>query len=414
VWAADNFGLVSSASGLSISVDFTIVIAALVVFQSRGFFVGAAIVGSIGALYLPNIRDHVWHKLVINSSIEWIGLLPATAASWAIAGTGHADVPVVLLAVGVATLIYLAVNLVLVSVPISLATGQSYWQVVRADRAIFTGTIPFAILGLGFGYIATTWGAAVLVLSAIPTVIARQSYKAYLQLSEAQDETIATLIRALEAKDPYTAGHAQRVAKFSEYIGEELTLSPRRMERLRYAALMHDIGKLIVPNQLLNKPGRLTEAEFARVRAHEHVSVELLQRIEFLAPIAGDTTTEAASAAVWERMPIEPAIIHVADAFDAMTSTRSYRRALSQDTAFGELRTGTGSQFNGTCVEALIAAIDRRGERYGEGYETEQLEWAVEPPKAGTGSAGLGHLLPDANDAPPVAEPATPDSRTDA
>ena len=70
------------------------------------------------------------------------------------------------------------------------------------------------------------------------------------------------------------------------------------MERLRYAALMHDIGKLVVPNQLLNKPGRLTEAEFERVKRHEPVSVELLHRIDFLAPVAGDTTTEAATAAV--------------------------------------------------------------------------------------------------------------------
>ena len=114
------------------------------------------------------------------------------------------------------------------------------------------------------------------------------------------------------------------------------------MERLRYAALMHDIGKLIVPNQLLNKPGRLTESEFERVKRHESVSVELLRRIDFLAPVAGDTTTEAATAAVDGTGLVEPAIIHVADAFDAMTSTRSYRRALSQETAFAELRDGAG------------------------------------------------------------------------
>src|SRR5207249_468192 len=154
-------------------------------------------------------------------------------------------------------------------------------------------------------------------------------------------------------KDRYTAGHAERVARFSGYVGEELHFSPRRMERLRYAALMHDIGKLIVPNQLLNKPGRLTEAEFERVKRHEFVSVELLRRIDFLAPIAGDTTTEAASAAVNGGL-VEPAIIHVADAFDAMTSTRSYRRALAQDTAFDELRNGAGTQFHEGCVNALI------------------------------------------------------------
>ena len=98
-------------------------------------------------------------------------------------------------------------------------------------------------------------------------------------------------------------------------------------------------------------------------KRHEFVSVELLRRIDFLAPVAGDTTTEAATAAVSGTGLVEPAIIHVADAFDAMTSTRSYRRALTQETAFDELRKGSGTQFNEGCVDALIAAIERRGER---------------------------------------------------
>ena len=233
-------------------------------------------------------------------------------------------------------------------------------------------------------------GAAVVPLLVVPILIARSTFASYLELKAGQEQTIETLILALEAKDRYTAGHAQRVATFSEYVGAELAFGQRRMERLRYAALMHDIGKLVVPNQLLNKPGRLTEAEFERVKRHESVSVELLRRIDFLAPVAGDTTTEAATAAVDGTGLIEPAIIHVADAFDAMTSTRSYRRALSQETAFDELRDGAGTQFNAECVDALIAAIERRGEHYGAGHEVDEHEWAVAPPEAGTGSAGLG------------------------
>ncbi|MET0420314.1 MAG: HD domain-containing phosphohydrolase, partial [Acidimicrobiia bacterium] len=198
------------------------------------------------------------------------------------------------------------------------------------------------------------------------------------------------------------------------YVGAELGFSPRRMDRLRYAALMHDIGKLIVPNQLLNKPGRLTEQEFERVRRHEGVSVELLRRIDFLAPVAGDTTTEAATAAVAGEGLVEPTIIHVADAFDAMTSTRSYRKALTQEIAFDELRKGAGTQFSAECAEALIRAIEQRGEHYGAGYEDDVHDWKVAPPEAGTGSAGLGDLLPNAADAcdtPDVAPAVAPRTR---
>ncbi len=266
---------------------------------------------------------------------------------------------------------------------------------LREVGAFNVSAFPFAMLGLGVGWAYLELGAAVIPLLVVPILIARRSFASYLELRDAQEQTIETLILALEAKDRYTAGHAQRVAQFAEYIGSELGFGPRRMERLRYAALMHDIGKLIVPNQLLNKPGRLTEAEFERVRRHEPVSVELLRRIDFLAPVAGDTTTEAATAAVDGSGLIEPAIIHVADAFDAMTSTRSYRRALAQDVAFGELRDGAGTQFNAECAHALIAAIEKRGEQHGAGFESEEHEWEVAPPEAGTGSAGLGHLLPE-------------------
>ena len=161
-----------------------------------------------------------------------------------------------------------------------------------------SAAFPFAFLGLGLGWVYLNLGAAVVPLLVVPILIARSTFASYLELKAGQEQTIETLILALEAKDRYTAGHAQRVATFSEYVGAELAFGERRMERLRYAALMHDIGKLVVPNQLLNKPGRLTEAEFERVKRHEPVSVELLRRIDFLAPVAGDTTTEAATAAV--------------------------------------------------------------------------------------------------------------------
>jgi HD-GYP domain-containing protein (c-di-GMP phosphodiesterase class II) len=89
----------------------------------------------------------------------------------------------------------------------------------------------------------------------------------------------------------------------------------------------------------------------------------------------------------------EAHIVAVADAFDAMTSTRSYRRALSQEVAFTELRDKAGSQFNPDCVEALVRAIERRGEQYGLGFEEPVVEFDVPPPIVGVGSAGLGDLI---------------------
>jgi HD-GYP domain-containing protein (c-di-GMP phosphodiesterase class II) len=232
------------------------------------------------------------------------------------------------------------------------------------------------------------------VLVIVPILIAREMFASYLKVKESHDETVALLISALEQKDPYTAGHAQRVAIYAGYIGEELDFMPGRMERLRFAALMHDIGKLVVPNQLLNKPGKLTEEEFARVRVHEGVSVQMLSHIDFLRPIAMHGHGDAMRFDPDDLdHPIEPYIIMVADAYDAMTSTRSYRKALPQEVAFKELRDKSGTQFHPRCADALIRAIEKRNEVHGAGHESSShFEQA---PEAGLGSAGLGDLVQD-------------------
>jgi putative nucleotidyltransferase with HDIG domain len=228
--------------------------------------------------------------------------------------------------------------------------------------------------------------------------IARHIFASYGKLRAEQEAALATLVRALEAKDPYTAGHVDRVAAFSEDIGKELGLRNMRLEVLRHAALMHDIGKLIVPNHILNKPGRLTASEYERMRHHEHVSVELLRRIEFLAPVVPSIEADQGSFGNYPDAPLETRILAVADAFDAMTSTRAYRRALTQEVAFAELRANAGSQFDGECVEALIRSVEKQGTRYGAGFEENVADFKAPPPVVGTGSAGLGDLAKESEE----------------
>ena len=97
------------------------------------------------------------------------------------------------------------------------------------------------------------------MLIVVPMFIAREVFASYMTVKAAHDETVQMLIRALEAKDRYTAGHAERVAEYARFVGEEMNSVRPAWSGLRFAALMHDIGKLVVPNHLLNKPGKLTE-----------------------------------------------------------------------------------------------------------------------------------------------------------
>jgi hypothetical protein len=388
---AINFEIELQAN-VAMSGHIMITTASFIVFWKSGFFPGPFLLGICSGLWIEHIRTRQFSKIVVNSSVDCISLLAGSISFWLVADSVGGSTPALLLATVAAVVTWAVVDSLLLGVGAAILYDEPYSSSVMAIARINVIGMPFALFGLGFGWACTEIGLFIAPLLLVPIFVARQSYAGYVQLKAAQEQTIETLISALEAKDRYTAGHAHRVATFSEYVGEEMNFGPRRMERLRYAALMHDIGKLIVPNQLLNKPGRLTESEFERVKRHEFVSVELLRRIDFLAPVAGDTTTEAANAAVTGNGLVEPAIIHVADAFDAMTSTRPYRKALSQETAFDELRKGSGTQFHPGCVDALISSLDRRGERYGEGHEDDVHEWDVAPPEAGTGSAGLGDL----------------------
>ena len=382
-------------SGLSASL--MLALAAIVVFQNDAPYLGPLLVGFFGCLYLPHIRNREWAKISFNFANFGLSTLAAALIYGAlpIADRGSTGLQV-LVAIPTA-LTYSSVNSVLLTGAMVILTRRPVRAVAREMWLGDLQILPFAILGVLLGRLYLDLGPWLVPLFVAPILIARSQFASYLALREAQEATISTLIRALEAKDRYTAGHVERVARFSELVGTELGLRAGELERLRYAALMHDIGKLIVPNQILNKPGRLTEAEFARMRSHEGVSVELLRRIDFLAPVAPSLEAEALGVAGG---PIEARIIAVADAFDAMTSTRAYRRALAQEVAFVELRDKVGTQFDGPCVEALIVAIERRGERYGDGHETEIAEFASPPPVVGTGSAGLGNLEEEQEVAP--------------
>lgn len=376
-----------------VSMSFMLGMAAIVVFHGQSSLLGPLLVGMCGGLYLPHLVGRDWRKVLINSANYGFAMLAAAVVFNVLAPSDAFDpIALLLLALPVA-LVFSVINVGMYGLTGLMFTGK-FPPVVETLGPLLPQTFPFSVLGVFLGLLYVDYGAVFVPLFVVPILVARQTFASYLALKESQEAAVRTLIGALEAKDPYTAGHAERVAGYAQYIGQELGMSPSRLERLRFAALMHDVGKLVVPNHLLNKKGKLTAEEFAQVRLHEEVSVEILTRIDFLAPVAPSATSEAAEFAPVaddRGQPIEPHIVAVADAFDAMTSTRSYRKALPQETAFSELRKNSGKQFHPRVVDALISSIERRGEEHGRGHEG--VVHHEDAPEVGTGSAGLGDLL---------------------
>ncbi len=384
---------VTLPGGVYVTGGFMLEMAAIVVFAEQGSLLGPLLVGAAGGFYLPHFNKGRRGWVPFNSAIIGIATVLAALTYRAAPQAVTDTMPVAILGAIPPTIAFVAVNWLLVAASFRIEGTRTLREMLGDVGPAWGQQVPFALLGLFLGRLYLDVGPAVVLLLVVPILVARDMFAAYLRVKEANEATVHVLIQALEAKDRYTAGHAERVARFARYAGEELKFMPGRLERLRFAALMHDIGKLVVPNHLLNKPGKLTAEEYARVRAHEGVSVQMLNRIDFLAPLAAASAGDHhALDAEDTHGPIEPHIVAVADAFDAMTSTRSYRKALTQEVAFAELRDKSGTQFNAKCVESLIAAIERRGERYGSGFEEVEHDWAVAPPDVGVGSAGLGDL----------------------
>ena len=187
-------------------------------------------------------------------------------------------------------------------------------------------------------------------------------------LAEAESEAaylgvIGALATALDARDPYTAGHSQRVADLSVSIGRQMQLSDADLETLRLGALLHDIGKIGVSDAVLRKPTKLTPDEFEQIKLHPTLGARILKPLRFLdAQLAiVELHHERPDGRGYphglkgDEIPMFARIVHVADAFDAMTSARAYRGALPVSSAIGELWRLIGVDFDGQVVQAMAS-----------------------------------------------------------
>ena len=395
VWAENDD--VRLPSGESISPSFMVVMAAIAAFHHDAAVLPVMIVGACGGIDFDLLRKRRFSTVIFNCS-QYMPAAAAAALTYNELSRFHA-----VLAIAGAAAAFAIVNIGMVLPGVVLEYGRRPGAVWAEMRPALPNYLAFGLLGTLVGELYSSLGWLAVALLMTPLALARSTFSTFLELAKAQGATIDVFLRAIAAKDTYTERHTLRVCTYSVYIGERLGFNHARLEHLRQSALMHDIGKLAVPKHLLNKPGKLTDQEFQYVQRHAHVAVDIMSLVDFLKPMVAAASGHHArydggGYGGTGEYPLEAYIVAVADAYDAMTSTRSYRQALPMEVAFNELRERSGSQFHPDCVDALIGAITDRGDRHGLGYEEDLVEFAVAPPVAGVGSAGLGDRLPD----PPV------------
>ena len=323
----------------------------------------AALVAALGVLTVDPLRGSPLRKVAFNASVFTISTLAGGLTFVALGGSvGRVDLPNDVPAMVGLAVVYSAVNILLVNTIVALSSERSlrvelvrFWRgeaSLRAAEAGLAATLSFFIL-------SNPWK----ILFILPLVLAVYQSQARLALLRAETgRALETFANVVDERDPYTFRHSDRVAGYVERLGEALGLSASYVSRLRWAGRLHDLGKISVDRSVLGKPGELDPEEWAAMSRHPRLSARLLRRFHFAADEAraveyhherfdgrGYYGIPAAE------QPLAAHLLIVADSFDAMTTDRPYRRALTNEVALAEIEKQAGTQFHPAVAKAFVA-----------------------------------------------------------
>ncbi|WP_370078374.1 HD-GYP domain-containing protein [Streptacidiphilus sp. MAP12-16] len=351
------------------AVHFPVLLAGVVLLPPAA----AALIPLPGALLAPAAAPRAIRR-AWNAAQLGLAAFAAGCVFRLLAGTrllAEGRLPAVLLPSGLAALTFCVVNALLVGGMLATAepaTGGRIWRGVlwRCPAPAFG----HGLIGL---MMAILWDGPYGVFAAVPALlplgVSSWVSAQYQREQAAHQATVRALVQAVEIKDEYTRGHSERVGRAAVLMARELRMAEHRVASLRVAGTLHDVGKLGVPTRLLRKNGPLTDEEYRLVVLHPEYGHELVRGIGFLGEARAGILHHHERmdgrgyphGLAGEAIPEFARVIAVADAFDSMTSTRSYRRGRPLPEAVAELERCAGSQFDPAMVAALARALDRYG-----------------------------------------------------
>lgn len=332
----------------------------------------ACVVALLGSISLQDIKaKRPWLVQVFNSAQLALSILVSAMAYTMLGGRPLAWTPNLevlgasdLVAALTAAIVFWIANVLLVGAAMAFRSDMTILDVLKKQSfaGYLVSLVMLALLGLVLAQLMHVSGWAAVLLLVAPFAIARQTFRVYLELSAAYADTVRSLVRAIEAKDPYTRGHSERVAKYARSLAERMGVTRSNADAIEIAALLHDVGKIGISEATLGKAGRLTKEEVAAIREHPSKSMIVLSEVEFLAEMVPIVHAhhERIDGTGYPRglrgdeIPYEARLLAVADTYDAMTSDRPYRAALSDDEAISELESAAGTQLDSRVVAVML------------------------------------------------------------
>lgn len=371
-----ELGSVEINDRLRISASIVVATTAAVVFGAEAALVAVVSMAALTLVDVRELREGRFLTLLANTGQLIISLAAAIVVFEPFLPTPGEPLSVGKVVAGTiaATLVYDWLNFQIVSAMVRRlyrTKGLQPWSHLWVNHI---SLVALGILGglLGTAYLVV--GPVALPLIVVVFAVGHIAFASYGRLREAQEGTVQGFVKAIEALDPYTRGHTDRVARFADYIAEELSFTPERRREIRWAALVHDVGKMAIPADVLRSSRPLTDEEYLDIQRRMHAVQDVLAEVDFLRPMIQiasgyhpkvDSTMDLALHHTHSDEPsIESVILTVADAFDAMTSARSYRTAVTQRDALSELRSIVGTHAV-EVVDALERALYKKGEVYG-------------------------------------------------
>jgi hypothetical protein len=315
-----------------------------------------------GATQSRELRGTVpWYGIVFNHAAI---AAPALIAAFALSQVPVRANPLVdFAATAAAAFVVFFLNLSVAAASVSVRSGEPIWRLVRNDAGAYLNLLALAPIAwlMAQMYVKAGWWAV--LLFALPLYTTRLAYQRFVEVREMFTETVRSLAEAVDKRDTFTSGHSQRVQKIAMDIGKVMKVSDDELEALEWGGLLHDIGKIGVPDSVLLKQDRLTRDERAMMNLHPVLGAEIITPVHRLAPelpiirhhhewFNGSGYPDRLVA---DDIPRLARILHVADAFEAMTAARPYRMApLTPKQALVELRKFGGIQFDPDVVDAFV------------------------------------------------------------
>lgn len=353
--------------GGTVSVSFAVSLASIIALGPEA----TAWMSAIGSIRLKDLQGKIPLKIVLfnRAMLALVDGLAGMAYVAAGGEVGSFTFPRSVPALVVCAVCDAFLNVTLVALFIGLREKKSPLYIwVSNIKLLMPNYAALAPVGLLVAIVYMAYGYIGIALFFAPLILARYSFKRFSDMRQAYLDTIKALAGALEAKDECTRGHSERVAAISTEIGKKLGLPLDRVELLEYVGFLHDVGKIGIRDSILKKPGTLSAEEYAEMQQHSLLGAYIVSGISLLGEGAcwirhhheKYDGTGFPSNLYGKRIPIEARIISVADAYDAITSVRPYKRPMTYYEALEEMRRCSGTHFDPMVVAALEQVINGR------------------------------------------------------